>query len=130
MGAEQWVTQKEAAELCGCSYDTIRRRRKHGDFGECRQESPGEHSSEWLLPLAGLVAAGLLDPVAAGSDPEAVLGRREAERLYEVARLELERTKAERDAARALAAEREAEIRHLRKMQSDLVAALGAGRAA
>lgn len=130
MSAAQWVTQREAAELCGCSYDTIRRRRKHGDFGECRQESPGEHSSEWLLPQAGLVAAGLLDPVAAGSDPEAVLGRREAERLYEVARLELERTKAERDAARALAAEREAEIRHLRKMQSDLVAALGAGRAA
>ena len=129
MSAAQWVTQKGAAELCGCSYDTIRRRRKHGDFGECRQESPGEHSSEWLIPLAGLVAAGLLDPVAAASDPEAVLGRREAERLYEVARLELERTKAERDAALRLAAEREAEIKHLRKVHGDLVAAL-AGRAA
>lgn len=129
MSADQWMKQKEAAELCGCSYDTIRRRRKSGDFGECRQESPGDHSSEWLIPLAGLVAAGLLDPVAAGSDPEAVLGRREAERLYEVARLELERTKAELEAARTLAAEREAEIKHLRKMQSDLVAAI-AGRAA
>ena len=130
MSAERWLKQKEAAELCGCSYDTIRRRRKHGDFGECRQETPGDHSAEWLVPLSGLVAAGLLDPTAAGSDPEAVLGRREAERLFEVARLELERTRAELAAARALAAERDAEIKHLRKMQSDLVAALGAGRAA
>lgn len=130
MSAEQWLMQKEAAELCGRSYDTIRRYRKAGRLGECRQENPGDHSAEWLVPVAGLVAAGLLDPVAAGSDPEAVLGRREAERLYEVARLELERTRAELESARALAAEREAEIRHLRKMQSDLVAALGAGRAA
>lgn len=130
MSAEQWVTQREAAELCGCSYDTIRRKRKAGLLGECRQERPGDHSSEWLVPISGLVAAGLLDPVAAASDPEAVLGRREAERLYEVARLELERTKAELDAARTLAPERETEIKHLRKMQSDLVAALGAGRAA
>jgi hypothetical protein len=129
MSAERWWRQKEAAELCGCSYDTIRRRRKNGDFGECRQESPGDHSAEWLIPISGLVAAGLLDPVAAGSDPEAVLGRREAERLFEVARLELERTKAELEAARALAAERESEIKHLRKTQGDLVAAL-AGRAA
>lgn len=130
MSAAQWVTQKEAAELCGCSYDTIRRYRKAARLAECRQERPGDHSSEWLVPLAGLVEAGLLDPRAAGSDPEAVLGRRQAERLYEVARLELERTKAELEAARGLAAEREAEIKHLRKMQSDLVAALGAGRAA
>ena len=129
MSAAQWVTQKGAAELCGCSYDTIRRRRKHGDFGECRQESPGEHSSEWLIPLAGLVAAGLLDPVAAASDPEAVLGRREAERLYEVARLELERTKAELGAAKSALSARDEEIRFLRKVNSDLVAAL-AGRAA
>lgn len=129
MSAEQWVTQREAAELCGCSYDTIRRRRKSGDFGECRQESPGEHSSEWLIPLAGLVAAGLLDPVAAASDPEAVLGRREAERLYEVARLELERTKAELGAAKSALSARDEEIRFLRKVNGDLVAAL-AGRAA
>lgn len=129
MSAEQWVTQREAAELCGCSYDTIRRRRKHKDFGECRQESPGEHSSEWLIPLAGLVAAGLLDPVAAASDPEAVLGRREAERLYEVARLELERTKAELGAAKSALSARDEEIRFLRKVNGDLVAAL-AGRAA
>jgi hypothetical protein len=129
MSAAQWVTQRVAAELCGCSYDTIRRRRKHGDFGECRQESPGEHSSEWLIPLAGLVAAGLLDPVAAASDPEAVLGRREAERLYEVARLELERTKAELGAAKSALSARDEEIRFLRKVNGDLVAAL-AGRAA
>ena len=129
MSAEQWMKQKEAAELCGCSYDTIRRYRKAGRLGECRQESPGDHSAEWLIPLAGLVAAGLLDPVAAGSDPEAVLGRREAERLYEVARLELERTKAELGAARSALSARDEEIRFLRKVNGDLVAAL-AGRAA
>jgi hypothetical protein len=130
VSAAQWVTQKEAAKLCGCSYDTARRKRKAGALGACGQENPGEHSSEWLVPLTGLVIAGLVDPTAAGSDPEVVLGRRGAERLYEVARSELERTKAELVAARELVAAHETEIKHLRKVHGDLVAALSAKQAA
>lgn len=77
--------------------------------------------------MSGLVAAGLLDPVAAGRDAGAVLGRREAERLYEAARLDLERTTAEFEAARAALAARDEEVRYLRKT---LTNAMGSRRAA
>jgi DNA-binding transcriptional MerR regulator len=40
--AEQWMSQKEAAALCGVSYDTIRRKRKAGLLPRCRREDPAD----------------------------------------------------------------------------------------
>jgi UDP-N-acetylmuramyl pentapeptide synthase len=48
---------KEAAERCGLSEETIRRRLKAGRFVHARRES--EPNGAWLIPLADLIAAGL-----------------------------------------------------------------------
>ncbi len=92
------VSPQEAADLCGVSIDTIRRRIKDAAIpGATRL---GERPSDpWSLPVAGLIAAGLctqadVDELAASLPPET------EELLARVAELEaaldVERTAARR----------------------------------
>ncbi len=59
MSTERLVTRKEAAQICGCSYDSIRRRQADGAY-------PNAHKRDdtWYMPVSDLVAAGDLDPTA------------------------------------------------------------------
>jgi len=50
---EQLLTRAEAAQLCGCSVATIRRRQNAGDYSGAEQIE-----GTWYIPVADLVAAG------------------------------------------------------------------------
>ena len=54
---DRFVTQRQAAELTGCSKDTIVRARQAGRFPHARLDG---HT--WTIPTADLAAAGLYDP--------------------------------------------------------------------
>jgi hypothetical protein len=56
--ADSFVTQREAAELAGCSKDSIVRARASGRFPHARLR---DHA--WTLPVDDLIAAGLYDPI-------------------------------------------------------------------
>jgi hypothetical protein len=55
----RFVTRREGARICGCSYDSIRRRQ--ADRADPNAE---ERDGAWLIPMSDLVAAGDLDPTA------------------------------------------------------------------
>ena len=63
---ERFVTRKEAARLCGCSYDSIRRRQAEGAY-----PNAVERDGAWVIPVSDLVAAGDLDPTAPAEAPPA-----------------------------------------------------------
>lgn len=91
MSTERFVTRKEAARLCGCSVDSIRRRQNEGDFPNARLDD-----GAWMIPVSDLVAAGHLDPTApieappAGPDETAAGAARIARLEAELARAESE----------------------------------------
>ena len=55
------VTLAEGARLCGCSINTLKRRNTTGRLPNAHQDLSDGHRP-WLVPIADLVAAGLLDP--------------------------------------------------------------------
>ena len=57
--ADRFVTQRQAAELCGCSKDTVIRARLAGRLPDARLDG-----QTWTVPVGDLVAAGLYDPDA------------------------------------------------------------------
>mgnify|MGYP001274232108 CR=1 FL=1 len=85
MSESTYLTRKEAAALCGCNYDTIRRAEKKGRLPNTRRR--GDATTE--IAVADLVAAGLLDPFAARADVAEIAGRSRAERDLVAARQEL-----------------------------------------
>lgn len=80
-----WVTQEDAAALCHCSYDTIRRYRRLKKLPRSRKSAQGAVE----VPVVDLVACGLLDPHLAGGDPDALATRSRTERDLAAARREL-----------------------------------------
>lgn len=58
MSEATYLTKKDAAAACGCSEATIQRYRRNGKFPNARTGSSGALE----VPVADLVAAGLLDP--------------------------------------------------------------------
>lgn len=111
--AGTWVTQQEAAALCGVSFDTIRRYRRQNRLPRSRVR-PGDGAIE--VPVADLVSAGLLDPMAAGADAGEIATRSRAERDLAAARQELAVLGARLDAAAERAARAEAEVAFLRSL--------------
>ncbi|MFI6348723.1 helix-turn-helix domain-containing protein [Streptomyces sp. NPDC050560] len=124
-----WLTQREAAQACGVSRSTIRRRREAGDLPDSRRDA----QRGWLIPVDDLLAAGLRlhapapaeseaatpagppGPAAtvsatAGSEPAGEAGEAGARVADLIARLERERHRS------ALA---EAEARHLAARLAD-----------
>jgi len=63
---ERFVTRREAARLCGISYDSIRRRQAEGAYPHAE-----ERDGAWVIPVSDLVAAGDLDPTAPVEAPPA-----------------------------------------------------------
>lgn len=117
-------TLKDAAQRCGVSFSTIRRRREEGNFPNAYKTSDGE----WRVPVEDLLAVGLnpaADPAptehaqtavepthetGSKSDHEVTELRRELDRAH--ARLEVEQ--AHRAAAERVAEERERSLQDLR----------------
>lgn len=118
----------EAVRATGTSRSTLQRRLKAGEI-------PGAHhgpDGTWRIPIAGLIAAGLMDratpadsPAPSSPAPVPV----EPETVAELGRLraEVDRLRAERDLAHALAAERERNLEDLRAALAVLSRALPAG---
>jgi hypothetical protein len=74
MPSDQNVNRSRAAELCGVSVDSVRRRQRAGDY-------PNQFKDDtcWWIPVSDLVAAGHLDPTTPaapqpGTQPDASSG--------------------------------------------------------
>ncbi|MBS1838438.1 MAG: hypothetical protein JST64_12170 [Actinobacteria bacterium] len=103
---ECFVTRREAARICGCSYDSIRRRQADGAYPNAE-----ERDGAWLIPMSDLVAAGDLDPTAptepARHDPDTSdigavrIARLEAELAWAQAEIEFQRNLLMQMAARS-----------------------------
>jgi len=63
---EVWFTQREAAEACQVHIDTIKRRRRSGDFPNARQDD----QDIWLISRADLLTAGLTPGKPTAPDPQ------------------------------------------------------------
>lgn len=61
-------TFRQAADACGLSIRTLKRRRNAGDFPNAHQLNDGKET--WLVPLADLLAAGLQPGTPTNPDPE------------------------------------------------------------
>lgn len=111
---DDWLTYQEAAAICGCSRDTIKRRREDGTFPRARQQ--GEHrSAPWLVPIGDLVEAGFIDASQIQSASAAsVLLRTQAEMLD--LRVENAGLKADVAALLLRLEDKDGEIAHLRKL--------------
>ena len=83
MTESAYLSQQDAAAVCNVSRDTIRRYRRDRKLPNSRTEGGIVE-----VAVADLVAAGLLDPLAAGEAPESA-GRSRSVRDLVVARLEL-----------------------------------------
>ena len=116
--ADTFVTQREAAELAGCSKDTIVRARASGHFPHARLR---DHA--WTLPIDDLIAAGLYDPISDSENDAAATPD------------DVDATSVTVDLARALArvaaledvvARQDDELRFLRQLTADSLAKTGA----
>ena len=124
----RYYTRQEAADLCGTSSDTIKRRHKAGAFPGARQR-PNDPQGTWEIPVTDLVDAGLYELPAGGLEQaEAGLAeRREIRKLAEL-QLELAREQSEKAAQAKLIDELRARIRFAEKQGERLSAVLGGGR--
>ena len=111
---QRYLTQNEAAALCGCDYTTVRRHRERGHFPGARRRDDATRT--WEVPVEDLIAAGLWRPAEGdGHDLDAAIGRTKVERRLEEARVELERARVRIEALTAALADRRDEIAYLRK---------------
>lgn len=112
MSETVYLTKKDAAAACGCSEATIQRYHREGRLPNARYGASGKLE----VPVPDLVAAGLLDPLAATSDVIEIAGRSRTERDLVTARQDLAVARAEVEACqRQLAAARE-DITFLRSL--------------
>lgn len=118
---EKYVTQQEAVELAGVSYDTIRRRRGDGQFPNARRRD-GDLNGTWEIPLGDLVASGLCAATMAEVDIKESLGRAALERELREKRDELARALARISSLEAVSESQASEIAFLRKLLSKAAA--------
>lgn len=106
MGTAETFTMSEAAELCGVSVDTIKRRRRDGVFPRATRRD-GTTTGAWVIPVGDLVDAGLYtpDPDADPVEPSAVLRLSRAERELAELRVRVEAHAAIVEAKEVLVAE-------------------------
>ncbi|MGH9081772.1 MAG: helix-turn-helix domain-containing protein [Acidimicrobiales bacterium] len=110
--ARHLVTQRQAAELVGCSKDTIIRARLAGRFPHA-----GLDGQTWMVSIADLVAAGLYDPE--GPPPPDSTRPRPAEAASRPAGTELARAQARITALEELVARQDEELGFLRQLTVD-----------
>jgi DNA-binding transcriptional MerR regulator len=68
MSSDKLLSISEAARATGKSIPTIRNYLDKGKLPNAKSKPKGS-SKAWFIPLADLVAAGLLDKVTSGSEP-------------------------------------------------------------
>jgi hypothetical protein len=109
--SERMVTQRQAAELVGCSKDTIIRAR-------LARRLPRAHldGHTWLVPVGDLVAAGLYDPAA---NDEGALRPALGQSPASPVNMELARAQARITALEELVARQDDELRFLRQLTTD-----------
>jgi hypothetical protein len=104
------VTQREAAELVGCSKDTVIRARLAGRLPHARLEY---HT--WVLPVTDLIAAGLCDPgISKTNGP-----RGHSQEAASLASVELVRAQERVAALEDVVARQDDELRFLRRLTAD-----------
>lgn len=106
------VTQHEAADLTGKSYDTLRRLRRQGKLPNSRERSDGVIE----LALSDLVEIGLFNPLAAAGDVTEVVSRSRSERDLLEARQELALQRSRNQALEESLARVEGEVTYLRDL--------------
>ena len=90
MADTRYLTRLEAAEVCGCSVDTLRRDERTGQLPNCRARADGVIE----ISIADLVACGRLDPLSATAPLSDIATKSRIEREL----LETRQTLALRDA--------------------------------
>ncbi len=108
----QLVTQRQAAELVGCSKDTIIRARLAGRFPHASLDGP-----TWVVSIGDLIAAGLYDPTAESQVEQAHL--RQMDNASGPHSTELARAEARLAALEELVARQDEELRFLRQLTVD-----------
>jgi hypothetical protein len=112
----RFVSQREAARLCGVSKDSIIRARRAGRLPGARRVG-----TEWQVAVDDLAAAGLLLPPAERPDDAEAGGADLAE-----TRIELTRARERVSALEDLVARQDEELRFLRRLAADAVSGRGA----
>jgi len=112
------VTQRQAAELVGCSKDTIIRARLAGRFAHAALEG---HT--WVVPVGDLIAAGLYDRNAGKSCPAPPSRRDPGD---ETSAVLLAESQAKVAGLEDLLARQDEELRFLRQLTADTLTRLGA----
>jgi hypothetical protein len=105
------LTQREAAELIGCSKDTIIRARLARRFPRAQLDG---HT--WLVPVGDLIAAGLYDPSA---EEEGAPRPAHGQNPVQPVSMELARAQARITALEELVARQDDELRFLRQLATD-----------
>ena len=127
---DQRYTLREAADLTDKSADTLRRWVKNGKLPGAGSDL-GDPTGTIHIPASALIAVGLLAAKQlTDGEPEAVLGRRRAERERDADHDELITLRAEKAALHREKQLLRGELAHAQTLSSGLVAALGKGRAA
>lgn len=112
---DRFVTQREAAELTGCSKDTIVRARQAGRFPHARLDG---HT--WTIATADLAASGLYDPGRQPHPETPPLASGEPSGVSESS--ELARAQVRIAALEDLVARQDAELAFLRQLAIDTLA--------
>jgi hypothetical protein len=112
MQGPTYLNQDEAAVVCGKSKDTIRRYRRGGRLANSRQRLDGTVE----IAVSDLVAAGLLDPLAAAGDVAEVATRSRVERDLVTSRQELEVMRTQNQGLQERFEHAKAEIEFLRSL--------------
>lgn len=112
MADTTYLSKKEAAAACRCSEANIQRYRRDGKLPNARYGEGGVLE----VAVADLVAAGLLDPLAAAGDVSDLGGRARIERDLVEARQELAVATARLDALTDRVARSDEEITFLRSL--------------
>jgi excisionase family DNA binding protein len=117
----RFVSQQEAADLAGCSKDTIIRARRAGRFPHARLRG---HT--WTIPTDDLDASGLLSPADPPTGPAVpALGRGETAALVQV-EVELAQALARVAGLEEVVTRQDDELRFLRQLTVDSFGKRGA----
>lgn len=106
------VTQHQAADLTGKSYDTVRRLRRQGKLPNSRERSDGVIE----LAVSDFVETDLLNPLAAAAEAIEAVSRSRTERDLFEARQELALAMNRNDSLTETLARAEGEVAHLRDL--------------
>lgn len=113
--SEKYVTQQEAADLAGVSYDTIRRWRAAGKFPSARQRQD-DLNGTWEIAFSDLVATGRCSSQTTEADVNERIGRTALERQLREMREQLVHAHARINSLEEISERQKSEVDFLRKL--------------